>query len=77
MITQDETDNLILGVIKTLLDVSPLYGNIVMNLTREMNLLAPHPLALKWQNHRWYLVINPARLTENFKIGRASCRERV
>jgi len=48
MIPQDETDNLILGGIKTLLDVSPLYGNIVMNLTREMNLLAPHPLALKW-----------------------------
>lgn len=66
MTTKDETDNLILGGIKTLLDVSPLYGNIVMNLTREMNLLAPHPLALKWQNHRWYLVINPARLTENF-----------
>lgn len=62
----NEKDNLIVDGIKTLLDESPLYGNIVMNLAREKDLNLDHALALKWHNHRWFLVINPDILTHLF-----------
>jgi len=42
----NEKDNLIVDGIKTLLDESPLYGNIVMNLAREKDLNLDHALAL-------------------------------
>nr|WP_257229677.1 hypothetical protein [Leuconostoc sp. DB-1] len=63
---KSENDNLIIDGIKTLLDVSPLYGNIVMNLVREVNPQAANPLALKWQGHNWYLLVNPNLLTARF-----------
>jgi len=63
---KSENDNLIIDGIKTLLDVSPLYGNIVMNLVREVNPQAANPLALKWQGHHWYLLVNPNLLTARF-----------
>ncbi|MBZ5964196.1 peptidase [Leuconostoc gelidum subsp. gelidum] len=62
----NEKDNLIVDGIKTLLDESPLYGSIVMNLDREIDLNLDHALALKWHNHRWFLVINPSILTHLF-----------
>ncbi|MGY3743050.1 vWA domain-containing protein [Leuconostoc inhae] len=62
----NEKDNLIVDGIKTLLDESPLYGNIVMNLAREKDLNLDHALALKWHNHRWFLVMNPDILTHLF-----------
>lgn len=62
----NEKDNLIVDGIKTLLDESPLYGSIVMNLDREIDLNLDHALALKWHNHRWFLVINPNILTHLF-----------
>jgi len=62
----NEKDKLIVDGIKTLLDESPLYGNIVMNLAREKDLNLDHALALKWHNHRWFLVINPDILTHLF-----------
>ncbi len=49
-----------------MLDESPLYGSIVMNLDREKDLNLDHALALKWHNHRWFLVINPNILTHLF-----------
>ncbi|WP_294974454.1 VWA-like domain-containing protein [uncultured Leuconostoc sp.] len=62
----NEKDKLIVDGIKTLLDESPLYGNIVMNLAREKDRNLDHALALKWHNHRWFLVINPDILTYLF-----------
>ncbi|MEX0380151.1 VWA-like domain-containing protein [Leuconostoc sp. MS02] len=62
----NEKDNLMIDGVKTLLDASPLYGNIVMNLTRENDLNSPYALALKWYNHSWILVINPELLTHLF-----------
>lgn len=61
-----ERDNLIVDGIKTLLDESPLYGNIIMNLSRESNSKSLNALSLKWQNHRWFLIINPDLLTKRF-----------
>ncbi|GMA69455.1 hypothetical protein GCM10025879_07010 [Leuconostoc litchii] len=62
-----ETNNLIIDGIKTLLDVSPLYGNIVMHLVREIDYNEPNPLTLRWQHHQWYLVINPELVAIRFR----------
>lgn len=59
----NQKNNLIIDGIKTLLDESPLYGNIIMNLSRENDFTAPNALSLKWQDHHWFLVINPEILT--------------
>ncbi|WP_367301098.1 vWA domain-containing protein [Leuconostoc carnosum] len=62
----EDRDKLIVDGIKTLLDVAPLYGNVIMNLTRENNDTASNALSLKWQANQWHLVINPILLTTYF-----------
>lgn len=59
-------NNLIVDGIKTLLDVSPLYGNIVMNLARDDDEKALTALQLRWQAHRWFLIVNPTRFNRQF-----------
>lgn len=66
----NETNNLVIDGIKTLLDEAPFYGNIIMNLTRENDSTSPHALSLQWQNHHWILVVNLeilSRLLTNHK----------
>ncbi|MGX7051733.1 vWA domain-containing protein [Leuconostoc palmae] len=57
---------LLINGIKTLLDVSPFYGFIIMNLNRLYDEEATNALQLKWQSFSWYLVVNPVLLEKQY-----------
>lgn len=63
---EEDANNLIATGVKKLLDVAPVYGYIILNLSRVVTFDTKAALGVRWQASFWQLVINPNEIMQQY-----------